>query len=62
MDTQAIKIIKTEVVLEETKSTNHSRLIHRLGVALLPTTRTIQSVSAQAAGAGARYGRATRPG
>ena len=36
MDTQALEIIETEVVLEETRSANHSRLIHRLGVALLP--------------------------
>lgn len=36
MDTQAIEIIETEVVLEEVMSANHSRLIHRLGVALLP--------------------------
>lgn len=36
METQAIEIIETEVVLEEAASANHSRLIHRLGVALLP--------------------------
>ena len=36
MQTQAIEVIETEVVLEEAMSANHSRLIHRLGVALLP--------------------------
>lgn len=36
MDTQAIEIIETEVVLEEAMSANRSRLTHRLGVALLP--------------------------
>ncbi len=36
MNTQAIEIIETEVVLEEVMSLNHSRLIHRISVALLP--------------------------
>lgn len=36
MQTQAIEVIETEVVLEEAMSANHSRLIHRLCVALLP--------------------------
>lgn len=36
MQTQAIEIIETEVVLEEARSANHSRLIHRISVALLP--------------------------
>ena len=36
MQTQAIEIIETEVVLEEARSLNHSRLIHRISVALLP--------------------------
>ena len=36
MDRQAIEVIETEIVLEETRSANHSHLIHRLGVALLP--------------------------
>lgn len=36
METQAIEIIETEVVLEEVMSLNHSRLIHRISVALLP--------------------------
>ncbi|RZK39033.1 MAG: Uma2 family endonuclease [Hymenobacter sp.] len=36
MNTQAVEIIETEVVLEETMSLNHSRLIHRISVALLP--------------------------
>ena len=36
MNTQAIEIIETEILLEETMSLNHSRLIHRLSVALLP--------------------------
>ncbi len=36
MNTQASEIIETEVVLEEAMSANHSRLIHRLSVALLP--------------------------
>ena len=36
MEGQAIEIIETEVVLEEAKSLNHSRLIHRISVALLP--------------------------
>ncbi len=34
MDTQAIEIIETEVVLEEAMSFNHSRLIGRLNVLL----------------------------
>lgn len=36
MEGQAIEIIETEVVLEEVMSLNHSRLIHRISVALLP--------------------------
>ena len=36
METQAIEIIETEVVLEKAMSLNHSRLIHRISVALLP--------------------------
>ena len=36
METQAVEIIETEVVLEEAMSLNHSRLIHRISVALLP--------------------------
>ena len=36
MQTQAIKIIEPEVVLEEARSANHSRLIHRIYVAPLP--------------------------
>lgn len=36
MEGQAIEIIETEVVLEKTMSLNHSRLIHRISVALLP--------------------------
>lgn len=36
MESQAIEIIETEVVLEEAMSLNHSRLIHRISVALLP--------------------------
>ncbi len=36
MNSQAVEIIETEVVLEETMSLNHSRLIHRISVALLP--------------------------
>ena len=36
MQTQAVEIIETEVVLEEVMSLNHSRLIHRISVALLP--------------------------
>lgn len=36
METQAIEIIETEVVLEEAMSLNHSRLIHRISTALLP--------------------------
>ena len=36
MQTQAIEIIETEVILEEAMSANHSRLIHRISVALLP--------------------------
>lgn len=36
MNTQAVEIIETEVVLEEAWSLNHSRLIHRISVALLP--------------------------
>ncbi|MDO7876173.1 Uma2 family endonuclease [Hymenobacter sp. ASUV-10] len=36
MQTQAIEIIETEIVLEEVMSANHSRLIHRISVALLP--------------------------
>ena len=34
METQAIEIIETEVVLEKTTSLNHSRLIHRLSILL----------------------------
>lgn len=36
MNTQAVEIIETEVLLEEVMSLNHSRLIHRISVALLP--------------------------
>lgn len=36
MNTQAVEIIETEVPLEEVMSLNHSRLIHRISVALLP--------------------------
>ncbi|WP_375418251.1 Uma2 family endonuclease [uncultured Hymenobacter sp.] len=36
MQPQATEIIETEVVLEEVMSLNHSRLIHRFSVALLP--------------------------
>ena len=36
MNPQAVEIIETEVVLEEVTSLNHSRLIHRISVALLP--------------------------
>ena len=36
METQAIEIIETEIVLEEAMSFNHSRLIHRLSLALAP--------------------------
>ena len=36
MNTQAVEIIETEVPLEETMSLNHSRLIHRISVTLLP--------------------------
>ena len=36
METQAIEVIETEVVLEEALSLNQSLLIHRLSVALLP--------------------------
>jgi Uma2 family endonuclease len=36
MNTQAVEIIETEVVLEEAWSLNHSRVMHRLSVALLP--------------------------
>lgn len=36
MEIQATEIIETEVVLEEARSLNHSRLIHRISVALLP--------------------------
>ena len=36
METQAIEIIETEVVLEKAMSLNHSRLIHLISVALLP--------------------------
>jgi hypothetical protein len=36
MNMQAVEVVETEVVLEETMSANRSRLIHRLGVALLP--------------------------
>lgn len=36
METQATEIIETEVILEEAMSLNHSRLIHRISVALLP--------------------------
>ena len=36
METQAVEIIETEVQLEETTSLNHSRLIHRISVALMP--------------------------
>jgi Uma2 family endonuclease len=35
MNTQAVEIIETEVVLEEVWSLNHSRVMHRLGMALL---------------------------
>lgn len=36
MEGQAVEIIETEVILEEVMSLNHSRLIHRISVALLP--------------------------
>ena len=36
MKTQAIEVVETDIMLEEAWSANHSRLIHRLGVALLP--------------------------
>lgn len=36
MNTQAVEIIEVEVPLEETMSLNHSRLIHRISVVLLP--------------------------
>ncbi|WP_201980138.1 Uma2 family endonuclease [Hymenobacter rubidus] len=36
METQAVEIIENEVVLEEARSLNHSRLIHRISMALLP--------------------------
>lgn len=36
MESQAVEIIETEVVLEEVMSLHHSRLIHRISVALLP--------------------------
>ncbi len=36
MSTQVVEIIETEVPLEETMSANHSRLIHRLSVLLVP--------------------------
>ncbi len=36
MNTQAVEIIEIEVPLEEVMSLNHSRLIHRISVALLP--------------------------
>lgn len=34
MQTQAVDIIETEVLLEETRSLNHSRLIHRISLLL----------------------------
>lgn len=34
METQAIEIIETEVLLEEVVSLNHSRLIYRISMAL----------------------------
>ena len=36
METQAVEIIETEVVLGAAMSFNHSRLIHRLSLALAP--------------------------
>nr|GFD52480.1 hypothetical protein [Tanacetum cinerariifolium] len=36
MNTQAVEIIEIEVPLEKVMSLNHSRLIHRISVALLP--------------------------
>lgn len=36
MNTQVVEIIETEVILEEAMSLQHSRLIHRISVALLP--------------------------
>ena len=36
METQAVEIIETEIPLEKAMSLNHSRLIHRISMALLP--------------------------
>ena len=36
MATQVVEVIETEIPIEETMSANHSRLIHRLSVVLVP--------------------------